>query len=160
MADRVGITASGLKEKCNIEHNCPRHAFHGKNVKDAFKQYSKNAMPVGGLKDNPTLDNDSVSLDSYASATHECKLPSTAFRDSYTCKECGKTYKSTLTGGEGAYFMWEEAVENNSQEECYCKPPSRLFKAYGTVWDCLKCGSQFELSKAGGEIGGKVWRQK
>lgn len=100
-----------------------------------------------------------MNFDDCNKVTHECNLPSTAFRDSYTCKECGKKYKNTLTGGEGAYFMWEETNVNPAVEECYCQPPSRMFKSYGTIWDCPKCGSQFELSEAGGEIGGKVWRE-
>lgn len=111
MSTQIGITSSGIQEKCTIEHNCPRHVFHGKNNKDIKKYFTANSDTVVNSVDQAQAsipDTDAVNLDAYNMAAHECKMPSTAFRESFTCKECGKIYHSSLTGGEAAQFVWEE----------------------------------------------------
>lgn len=166
MSTKIGITVSGIQEKCTIGSGCPRHIVHGRNEKDARKMLSKPlsdaSRSIGFLKENSDLNSNSVGLAEYADATHECNFPSTALRSKYTCKQCGKTYLSQLSGGEGAYFFWEEytpEMQKTAAETCRCKPPTMMFKNYGTTWSCPKCGSQFKIEQAGGEIGGKVWRQ-
>ena len=166
MATRVGITASGLQEQCTIEHNCPRHAVHAKNSKEAVKLLSsnKNAAVVDSVSSmqNNIPDSSAIGLDAYNMATHECKMPSTAFRDKFTCKECGKIYHSSLTGGEGAQMMWEEYTpeqQKKDAETCRCNLPYGFFKKNGYIWTCPRCKTRFELDDAGGEMGGKIWSE-
>lgn len=169
MSTKVGITVSGIQEKCTIESECPRHAIHVGSKKEANKlislKRSEHIMKnIALMQEEPIVDvNDMVyNFDDYNKVTHECDAPSTAFRSSFTCKECGKTYRTTLVGGEGASFMWEEYTTEEQKakaELCNCKPPTAWFKKNGTVWSCKKCGTKFELGLGAGEESTSVWRQ-
>ena len=169
MSGQIGITVSGIQEKCTIEHGCPRHAVHVGSKKEANKlislERSEHVMKnIALMQEEPIVDvNDIVyNFDDYNKATHECDAPSTAFKSSFTCKECGKKYRSTLVGGEGASFMWEEYTAEQQKADalvCNCKPPMTLFKKNGTVWECKKCGSKFELGSGIGEESISTWRQ-
>lgn len=51
------------------------------------------------------------------------------------------------------------AAEKRDASVCNCKPPTTLFKKNGTVWECNKCGSKFELGLGTGEESLSTWRQ-